>query len=177
MFFVVKINSSSADEKFVVPIQWIHNLKIGRTLNYGINKKKIYRMFYSLDHTKQPNFLLKTSKTNSGTEFCFYGKIIKGYGTKRHALHELPGTIESEIDETFQLQTTFKSEMDFLISKVFDLNSKINNSMFSKGELLAIEAVINEHEPLYIDDIFVLPHPMKSELNTEVSFRFFCIYV
>lgn len=78
MFFVVKIKHTTT--QLILPIQWISNLKIGRLLNYGINKKKTFLMFYSEDGKKEPNFSLKIFSAEMDSDFCFYGNIIKGFG-------------------------------------------------------------------------------------------------
>lgn len=80
MYFVVKIKSSQPESKFIIPVQWILGINIARVLNYGINKRKTYLMFYSLNEKKTPDFSLEIRSQQSNDDFCFYGCVIEGYG-------------------------------------------------------------------------------------------------
>lgn len=78
MFFVVEIQNSRV--KLIVPVQWIHNLNVSRIFNYGVNKKKLFLMFYSNDAKTDPEFSLEIFSDVKESNFCFYGRILKGFG-------------------------------------------------------------------------------------------------
>lgn len=64
----------------------------------------------------------------------------------------------------------FESEMKFWRSKILDLNVFNNETiLFSKQELDAIRAIVDEHEEISIDSAFVLPHPIKLENDIHES--------
>jgi hypothetical protein len=77
---MVKIIGSETNTRLCIPIQWISNINMSRLLNYGINKKKVFLMFYSSQAVKEPNFSLPRVQEQMDEDFCFHGKIIKSCG-------------------------------------------------------------------------------------------------
>lgn len=83
MYFIVKISNSQPTAKLCIPSQWVHNLNVSRLLNYGINQKKQYLMYYSPDDKNEPNFRLNQRVCHNEMEYCFYGHIVKSYGKRK----------------------------------------------------------------------------------------------
>lgn len=160
MYFVVQCKDDP-NKKFVIPIQWISNLKMSRVLNYGINKNKSYLMFCSPNEKEEPNFSLKTISQPGQIDCCFIGNILAGYGknywcigikclnihvasltegTKLKAFKSVYGADkEPEQSLTTELtKVTFKSEFNFLSTKILELKSMLDSSTVLCGNMSSI---------------------------------------
>lgn len=65
----------------LVPLEYIYELNLAKTLNNRINRNQHHLMFWSADHTKEPNFDLPIShQFNPVIDACFNVKLLKVFG-------------------------------------------------------------------------------------------------
>lgn len=61
-------------------------------------------------------------------------------------------------------QVTFKAEVGFLTTKLSNLKSMVNDSMFTRNELNAIQTIVAQYdESINVEAIFLMPRPIKKE--------------
>lgn len=71
----------------VVPINFIFELDLVKSLNYRLNRNQTHLMFWSSDHTKNPNFDLDIShRFEHNVDACFNIKILKAFDNLKKAL-------------------------------------------------------------------------------------------
>lgn len=71
------------------------------------------------------------------------------------------GEIENCTTETPEI--TFKSEVNFLVTKIITMQPLVVETMFTKKEWNEIGKIVAEYEDVHIEDIFVIPPPVKEE--------------
>lgn len=65
----------------VVPIKFIYELDLAKSLNNRLNRNQVHLMFWSNDFTKKPNFDLAPShQFEFSTDSCFNVKLLRAFG-------------------------------------------------------------------------------------------------
>lgn len=71
----------------IVPLQNIFKLDLVKALNNRINRNQTHLLYWSNDHTKEPNFDLPISyQFNPSTDACFNVKLLKVFEHRDLAL-------------------------------------------------------------------------------------------
>lgn len=83
MFFIVKIRNS--EKYLVLKRDWIQNIDMDLITNYGLlnksNKRKVYKIYYSLYEEREPNFQLNhdIEFVDDESPHCYIAKILYGF--------------------------------------------------------------------------------------------------
>lgn len=65
----------------VVPIRYIYQMNLAKSLNNRINRNQTHHMFWSNEHNKEPNFDLEISRQFiPEIDSCYNVKLLKVFG-------------------------------------------------------------------------------------------------
>lgn len=78
---IAAVNLFECQEKAIIPFHYIHKLKACDAFNRSFSRKKTYKVFWSNDFEKNPNFDLPVSQEfHSLEDACFRAKIFRTFG-------------------------------------------------------------------------------------------------
>lgn len=86
MYFVAYI--PSCKKRVVIPIHWVCGVNMISACNSGINRNKVYLIFFSPNIADSEDFLKPISQHfNEHNRACYFAKLLKCYGKYYYKVH------------------------------------------------------------------------------------------
>lgn len=83
MFATVILTASHV--RLVIPLKYILSLDIVQIYNRGISRTKDHIIYFSSDHTEEPNFRLPLKiEFDANVPACYWAKILNIFGIAKY---------------------------------------------------------------------------------------------